>query len=465
MHVVARRYPDRVTDTLTPTQARRIALAAQGFTRARPASVAGRHVHRVMDRLGVLQIDSVNVFARSHYLPLFSRLGSYEPALLDRVFLSRTTHYVEYLAHEATFIPIEDWPLWRFRMDDFRRRWAGEESWMSSNARTLQWVQDELRVRGPLRPADLRADAPRERGTWWDWDDVKLALEHLWRTGDVAISGRRGFERTYALAEHVIPDAIRSQEVSRADAIRELTRRAARSSGVATQSDLADYYRIRDRAAVALADLIGDDRAEIASNRTRRRGEIEVEPAGRDEIARKRHDDLGRERDARAFDRHQDRDTGIAARGNHPDGEGGQGRQDLLEHGRKRLSDRWAAVKADLQGIAAVTDERGAGDERGGVGKQEGDLHRDFLWLGIAAERRRHLSELGERGFAPDLARAIGDPLPGVNAFAAPVFDHAGHVVQGQHQALEGGPAVGQVAGVPGRAAKGGLRLGCNPLK
>lgn len=211
-----------------------------------------------MARLGVLQIDSVNVFARSHYLPLFSRLGAYEPALLDRVFLARTTHYVEYLAHEATFIPIEDWPLWRFRMDDFRRRWAGEDSWMSTNARTVQWVRDELRARGPLRPADLRDDAPRERGTWWDWDEAKLALEHLWRTGDVAVSGRRGFERTYALAEQVIPDAILSQEIPRAEAIRELIGRAASSSGVATQSDLADYYRIKDRGAVArsILDLI-----------------------------------------------------------------------------------------------------------------------------------------------------------------------------------------------------------------
>lgn len=217
-----------------------------------------RHLHRVMDRLGVLQIDSVNVFARSHYLPMFSRLGSYDPALLDRVFHSRTSHYVEYLAHEATFIPVEDWPLWRFRMDDFRARWSGPDSWMSTNARTLEWVLDELRDRGPLRPADLRADAPRERGSWWDWDDVKLALEHLWRTGDVAISGRKGFERSYALAERVIPPEILSRDIPRADAIRELTRRAARSSGVATQSDLADYHRIRDRAAMSrsIADLV-----------------------------------------------------------------------------------------------------------------------------------------------------------------------------------------------------------------
>ncbi len=206
----------------------------------------------------MLQIDSVNVFARSHYMPLFSRLGSYDPSLLDRVFLSRTTHYVEYLAHEATFVPVADWPLWRFRMDHFRERWAHPDSWAIKNSRTIDWVRDELRDRGPLRPVDLRDDAPRERGTWWDWDDAKLALEHMWRTGDVAISGRKGFERTYALAEHVIPAEILGREVSRDDAIRELIRRAARSSGVATLSDLADYYRIRDRATIsaAVADLV-----------------------------------------------------------------------------------------------------------------------------------------------------------------------------------------------------------------
>jgi len=223
-----------------------------------------------MDRLGVLQIDSVNVFARSHYLPLFSRLGTYDPALLDRVFHSRTTHYVEYLAHEATFVPTSDWPLWRFRMDDFRRRWADDpDSWMNQNARTIAWVKDELRDRGPLRPAQLRADAPRERGTWWDWDEVKLALEHLWRIGDVAISGRRGFERHYALEEQVIPAEVRGRQLSREDSIGELVRRAARSSGVATASDLADYYRIRDRRAVGRAVDALVDSGELLPVRVR----------------------------------------------------------------------------------------------------------------------------------------------------------------------------------------------------
>ncbi len=247
-----------------------MALAAQGFTRRRPATVTARHVHRAMEHMGVLQIDSVNVFVRSHHLPLYSRLGAYDPALFERIFHSRATHYVEYLAHEATFVPASDWALWGFRMEDFRRRWADDpDSWLNSNQRTVAWVKDELRVRGPLRPADLREDAPRERGTWWDWDEVKLALEHLWRTGDVAISGRRGFERRYALAEQVIPAEVRGRRIPREDAFRELVRRAARSSGVATESDLADYHRLRDRPGVrqAIADLV--DAGELEPVRVR----------------------------------------------------------------------------------------------------------------------------------------------------------------------------------------------------
>ena len=235
-----------------------MALAAQGFTRRRPDAVAPRHLHRTMTRLGVLQIDSVNVFARSHYMPMFSRLGAYDPALLDRTFLSRTTHYVEYLAHEATFMPVADWPLWRFRMREWQQRAARPDAWMHAHRRTLDWVRDELRARGALRPADLRDDAPRERGSWWDWDEAKIALEHLWRCGEVAIAGRVGFERRYGLAEQIIPSGIRDTVVTRDDAIRELVRRAARSYGVSTIADLNDYYRLRDQSAVraAVADLV-----------------------------------------------------------------------------------------------------------------------------------------------------------------------------------------------------------------
>jgi len=255
--------------SLSAAEARRMTLGAQGFSRRRPDAVAARHLHRAMKQLGVLQIDSVNVFARSHYMPLFSRLGSYDPALLDRTFVSRTTHYVEYLAHEATFMPVADWSLWGFRMQEWRQRAARPGGWAEEHARTLDWVRDELHTRGPLRPADLRDDAPRERGSWWDWDEAKIALEHLWRCGEVAIAGRSGFERRYGLAEQIIPAAVREQVIPRDDAVRELVRRAARSYGVSTVADLSDYYRLRDQGAVraAIADLV--DAGELEPVRVR----------------------------------------------------------------------------------------------------------------------------------------------------------------------------------------------------
>ncbi len=249
-------------------------LAAQGFSRRRPDAVGARHLHRAMSQLGVLQIDSVNVFARSHYMPMFSRLGSYDPALLDRTFVSRTTHYVEYLAHEATFMPIADWALWDFRMQEWRARAERPGGWSRVHSRTLDWVRDELRARGPLRPADLRDDAPRERGSWWDWDDAKIALEHLWRCGEVAIAGRIGFERRYGLASQIIPSAIRDAAIPRDDAVRELVRRAARSYGVATIADLNDYHRLRDQSAVraAVADLVDSGELEPVAVRGWERG-------------------------------------------------------------------------------------------------------------------------------------------------------------------------------------------------
>lgn len=228
-------------------------LAAQGLSRREPDAVGPAHLHRAMQRLGVLQIDSVNVFARSHYLPMFSRLGPYDTTLLDRMFLARTRHYVEYLPHEAAFMPVADWALWGFRMAEWRARAARPGAWMHAHPRTLAWVRAELADRGIARPADLRDDAPRERGTWWDWDEAKIALEHLWRCGEVAIAGRAGFERRYALAERVIPAAVREHRIDRGDALRELVRRAARSYGVATIADLNDYYRLRDQSAVRVA--------------------------------------------------------------------------------------------------------------------------------------------------------------------------------------------------------------------
>lgn len=231
-----------VTVTLRAADARRISVAAQGFGRAPGGAVGTRRLRGAIERMATLQIDSVNVFARSHYLPLFARLGPYDPADLDRVLFTRGAPFAEFWAHMASFIPREDWGLFAFRMAEARERYGGaEDSFLQRHRDVVAWVRAELADRGP----------------WWDWDVVKETLEILWLCGEVAIAGRRGFERTYALAEQVIPEPARTP-VPRADAIRELTRLAARAYGVASAADLADYWRIRDRPAlkVAIGELV-----------------------------------------------------------------------------------------------------------------------------------------------------------------------------------------------------------------
>lgn len=241
--------------TLSAPEARRIALAAQGFAAPRPKAPTPRHLHDTFARMGVTQIDSVNVFARSHYMPFFSRLGAYDTASLDGLFFDSSGPYVEYWAHMATFISTEDWALFRFRMDDNRAKYGSDpEGWFAQNAATVAWVRAELAARGPLRPAEIEHDAVSgPRGPWWDWNVVKKTLEYLWLFGEVAVTERRGFERRYALAEQVIPAEVLAHPVPRAEAIRELIRRASRASGVGTAADFADYYRLRDRRAVATA--------------------------------------------------------------------------------------------------------------------------------------------------------------------------------------------------------------------
>lgn len=254
----------RMKQSLSSAEARRVALAAQGFGAPRPEAAGTRQLKGALARMATLQIDSVNVFARSHYLPLFSRLGVYDTAALDRLLFARRPAYVESWAHVAAFIPAADWGLFQFRRDDLRAKY-GTGEWMRAHRDIVDWVLAELAARGPLRPAEIDHDAKQaRRGPWWDWDVVKNALEHLFLFGDVAIAGRRGFERRYALAEQVIPADALANPVPRADAVRELVRRAARAYGVATASDLADYWRIRDRRAIltAVDELV--DAGELA---------------------------------------------------------------------------------------------------------------------------------------------------------------------------------------------------------
>jgi hypothetical protein len=248
-------------DRLPAALARRIALAAQGFADPRPAGVVdSRQLRRVTDRLAVVQIDSVNVLSRSHYLPAFSRLGAYRRPVLD-AFTARRSELFEYWAHEASYLPVRLHPHLRWRMA------AAEEHAWGSMVRIqrerpgyVAEVLDRVREAGPTKASDLAEPRPDRPGTMWNWHAGKVALEWLFYTGVLTARARTtSFERVYDLTERVLPAAVlQAPTPEPADAVRELVRTAARALGVATERDLRDYFRLRPasaRAAVAeLAD-------------------------------------------------------------------------------------------------------------------------------------------------------------------------------------------------------------------
>jgi len=236
---------ETMVEQLTASAARQIALGAQGFGRPTTAVPGTRQINGVIERLGLLQIDSVNVFERSHHLPVFARLGSYDRALLDRLVLRPPGPYLEYLAHVACFIPVASWPLFRWRMHDYRVKHSASDSWVAGNAEMLTWLRAELTAKGPLAASEIEHEANKRRGPWWGWSDVKEGLEYLFRWGEVVSAGRDRFERRYGLAEQVLPPEILGTEIAKPDAYRELLARAARAHGVGTAKDFADYYRLR----------------------------------------------------------------------------------------------------------------------------------------------------------------------------------------------------------------------------
>ncbi len=214
-------------------QARRIALAAQGFGDApldRPVDTRALTA-RVLGRVRLLQIDSVNVLERAHYLPAFSRLGPYDRTLLDRLSGAAPRRLFEYWGHEASLLPVELWPLLQWRMARAHdEAWGGMRRIATERPELVAAVRADIAARGPLSAGDLaHHDAPRgPKGPWWDWSDVKRALEYLFWSGEITSARRVRFERRYDLPERVIPAAVRARPIPEpADAQRELLRIAA----------------------------------------------------------------------------------------------------------------------------------------------------------------------------------------------------------------------------------------------
>ncbi|GIG28237.1 winged helix-turn-helix domain-containing protein [Cellulomonas marina] len=255
-----------VPEQLTLSQARRATLRAHGLAGPRPArAVTGRAVDAVVDRLGVLQIDSVNVLARAHLVPLWSRLGAYDPALLDRAAGRAPRWLVEAWAHQASYVPVTTFPLLGWRRRAYRTQaWGSIRSVPLQLSAELADVRAVVAERGPLTAREvhdlLGAQPLAARTDWgWNWTAAKRVLEFLFFTGEVAAASRTAsFERRYDLTERVLPPHVRdAPEPAEADAVRALVAVAARAQGVASLRCLADHFRLRqDQVRPAVADLV-----------------------------------------------------------------------------------------------------------------------------------------------------------------------------------------------------------------
>ncbi|NEW54590.1 winged helix-turn-helix domain-containing protein [Nocardia cyriacigeorgica] len=252
--------------TMSAAAARRTVLAAQGFGRPRPAKATRRTLLGVLGRTQLLQLDSVSAVVRAHYAPVFSRIGAYDRALLDEATWHTGTRrprvLVEYWAHEAALIPVEDWPLMRWRMERYRQgRWGGARAVLERNPTLGKDILDVIAEVGAASAGDverhLELDKPRPPGSWWNLSDTKMICEQLFAAGELSVGRRVGFTRHYDLAERVLPADVFGRSVPEAEALRELVLRAATALGVATEPDLRDYYRLASaQTRPAIAELV-----------------------------------------------------------------------------------------------------------------------------------------------------------------------------------------------------------------
>lgn len=241
--------------TITREAARRIALGAQGFARERGSGTpTTRQYAGVMARLGLIQLDSVNVCSRTHYMPFYSRIGAYDRRQLDAWLNTRERHF-EYWAHEASVMPVEQYPLWRWRMQEWKP-WKQQQTVMLEHPDLMGSVLQQVHDRGPISVNELDVPKARHKG-WWGYGPGKIALETLFGQGKLTALRGEGFARRYDLPERAIPRAILFDDrYDKHLAHKELLLRATRHHGIGTAKDLADYYRLKlNTAGPLLAEL------------------------------------------------------------------------------------------------------------------------------------------------------------------------------------------------------------------
>lgn len=224
---------------LSASQARVLSLRQVGVDSDRDDSVMA-----VVDRLGLLQVDSVNVFERAHYMPLFSRLGKFDKSELESAMGGFHPQLIEYWAHEASIVRIENWPLYRWRMNAYRDKYSTKWGMEAGNKKLVEQITSQLRANGPMTTGQFETEANVRKGSWWGWSDLKEALEYMFLVGDIVSGGRDAFKRLYALPEQVLPQHILDHMPSDADAKKKLFLQAATATGVGTYTDIADWHRM-----------------------------------------------------------------------------------------------------------------------------------------------------------------------------------------------------------------------------
>lgn len=238
-----------------------LSLAEARVLSLRQSGVDSQHdagVLDVVERLGLLQVDSVNVFERAHYMPLFSRLGKFDKADLEKLMGGFHPTLIEYWAHEASIITLENWPLYRWRMDAYRDKYMHKWGMEAGNQKLVDQIKRELQDNGPMATGAFESEANQRKGNWWGWSDLKRALEYMFLVGDVVSGGRDAFKRLYALPEQILPAHVLNHVPDHGEARRQLLEQAALAGGVSTLTDLLDWHRMKRVTAAHLVQELVD---------------------------------------------------------------------------------------------------------------------------------------------------------------------------------------------------------------